>query len=151
VIHSICIIAVILGSYCCISQNSKITDLSSQLKETLFNCVRDVRRVEAEKDIILDDLDGLNEQHQQLQDAYTAQSKSLHEGQAELQRMREELDCKDDELARLYREQRERRASFNSLRVSYKAYSTYTSVCITKTALSLISLLRSVNGTISMF
>ena len=93
-----------------------MSSLSSQLTEQSSKFERDLKRVEAEKEVILDDLDGLNEQYQQLQEAFDSQAKSLVEAQSEADRFQTELSEKEEELTRLHSHQQERRASLSKVR-----------------------------------
>ena len=92
-----------------------MSSLSSQLTEQTSKFERDLKRVEAEKEVILDDLDGLNEQYQQLQEAFDSQAKSLVEAQSEAERLQTELTEKEGELTRLHSHQQERRASLSKV------------------------------------
>ena len=93
-----------------------MSSLTSQLIEQSSKFERDLKRVEAEKEVILDDLDGLNEQYQQLQEAFDSQAKSLVEAQSEAERLQAELTEKEEELTRLHSHQQERRASLSKVR-----------------------------------
>ena len=102
-------------------QTSELTTLRTQLSEQAFHHERQLRKNETEHEVILDDLDRLNEQYQQLQEAFGTQSKCLKEAQCETQRLQEDLTEKDTELARIHLQQREKRESLTRVTFNVRA------------------------------
>ncbi len=100
----------------------EMSSLKLDLSEQIAKFDRDLKRSESEKEVILDDLDGLNEQYQQLQEAFTSQSKLLDEARENFKRLESKLEEKDVELTRLYNHQRERRESFSKVRFLVTVY-----------------------------
>lgn len=95
----------------------EVSSIKSNLSEQEAKFSRDVIRAESEKEVILDDLDGLNEQYQQLQEAFMSQGRVLDVARVESERLEGKLREKEVELTRLYSQQRERRESFSTVNV----------------------------------
>lgn len=98
-------------------QTIEVTSIKLSLSEQAAKFDRDVKRTESEKEVILDDLDGLNEQYQQLQEAFATQTRVLYEANGNAEKLASNLAEKEVELTRLYSQQRERRESFSKVSV----------------------------------
>lgn len=101
-------------------KTSEAFTLKSELTEQVSKFERDLKRTESEKEVILDDLDGLHEQYQQLQEAYDSQSRVMGEVHAEVERLTVELVEKEAQLAALHSRQRERRESLSRVSVGFQ-------------------------------
>ncbi len=101
-------------------KTSEAFTVKSELTEQVSKFERDLKRTETEKEVILDDLDGLHEQYQQLQEGYDAQTRVIGEVRAEVERLTVELVNKETQLAALHSHQRERRESLSRVSVGFE-------------------------------